>query len=72
LDSGFAVPFLGAGFLVTAFLGAGLAGFFAIAFFTDVFFAGLAVPAAWTGFLVADFPVLCGAGFLFGMLLPFF
>jgi hypothetical protein len=70
-DTGFADPFLGTGFF-TAFLGATLAGFFAIAFFTDAFFAGLAFAAAWAGFLVADFPVLCGAGFFVGMLLPFF
>jgi hypothetical protein len=84
--TGFTDPFLGADFLDNAFLRAGLAGFpalcgadFAIAFFTDAFppvgragFAGLALPAAWAGFLVADFPDLCGAGFLVGMLLPFF
>jgi hypothetical protein len=49
-----------------------LAGFFAIAFF-DAFFAGFAAPPAWrAGFLVAGFPVLRGAGFLLGILLPFF
>jgi hypothetical protein len=64
---------------VAPFLGAGLAGFppagragFAIAFF-DAFFAGFAAPPdGRTGFLVAGFPVLRGAGFLLGILLPFF
>src|SRR6266404_5537575 len=72
----FTACFLMAGFFVTpplvgraAFLGADFAGFppagragLAIAFFTNVFFAGL------TAFLVAGFPLFGRAGFLVGML----
>ncbi|HET9825948.1 MAG TPA: hypothetical protein VFP87_11470 [Chitinophagaceae bacterium] len=82
-ETPFDAGFLGAGFFMAdfgvPFLGAGLGGFppaaragFAIAFF-DAFFAGLtAPPVCRAGFLVADFPTLCGAGFLVGMLLPSF
>jgi hypothetical protein len=74
----FAAGFPDAAFLWTDFPLAVRAGF-AIAFFTDAFplagragFAGLALPAAWADFLGADFPTFRGAGFLLGMLLPFF
>jgi hypothetical protein len=57
---------------VAPFLGAGLAGFFAIAFF-GAFLAGFAArPTGFAGFLVAGFPTFRGAGFLLDILLPFF
>jgi hypothetical protein len=70
------IGFLRAGLFAPAFLAddfppAGRAGF-AITFFTDAFLAGLALPATWADFLGADFPAFRGAGFLVGMLLPFF
>jgi hypothetical protein len=73
LETGFVSGFLAIIFfatgLVSAFLGAGLAGFFAIVF--AAFFADLALPEG-VGFLAAIFPTFGRAGFLVGILFTFF
>src|SRR4030095_7775343 len=69
--TGFFTVIFFTGFFTAPFPDTCFAGFFAIVLFT-AFFAGLALPTAWTGFLVAGFPPFGRAGFLVGILLPFF